>query len=54
MNNNDNKPKPASEADAPKLPKVTEQPAGEIGGPKGLEPTRFGDWSDDKGRCTDF
>lgn len=30
------------------------QPAGEIGGPKGLEPTRFGDRSDDKGRCTDF
>lgn len=25
----------------------------EIGGPKGLEPTRFGDW-EQKGRCTDF
>jgi hypothetical protein len=26
---------------------------GEIGGPKGLEPTRFGDW-ERKGRCIDF
>ncbi|MEQ8233852.1 MAG: DUF1674 domain-containing protein [Gammaproteobacteria bacterium] len=25
----------------------------EIGGPKGLEPTRFGDW-ERKGRCIDF
>jgi hypothetical protein len=25
----------------------------EVGGPKGLEPTRFGDWEKD-GRCTDF
>ncbi|HQT66310.1 MAG: DUF1674 domain-containing protein [Rhodospirillales bacterium 20-60-12] len=31
---------------APKLPK-------EIGGPKGPEPTRYGDW-EQKGRCTDF
>lgn len=29
------------------------QPPGEIGGPKGLEPTRFGDW-EFKGRCSDF
>ncbi|SDH10666.1 DUF1674 domain-containing protein [Roseospirillum parvum] len=29
-------------------------PAGrEIGGPKGPEPTRYGDW-EQKGRCTDF
>ena len=27
--------------------------AGEVGGPKGLEPTRFGDWERD-GRCVDF
>jgi hypothetical protein len=32
--------------------KKTEQPA-EIGGPKGLEPTRFGDW-ERGGRCSDF
>lgn len=25
----------------------------EIGGPKGLEPTRYGDW-ERNGRCTDF
>jgi len=25
----------------------------ETGGPKGPEPTRFGDW-EQKGRCTDF
>lgn len=26
---------------------------GEIGGPKGLEPTRYGDW-EKAGRCIDF
>ena len=34
----------------------TPAPAGnvdEIGGPKGPEPTRFGDW-ERKGRCSDF
>lgn len=25
----------------------------EVGGPKGLEPTRYGDW-EKAGRCTDF
>lgn len=29
------------------------QPAGEQNGPKGPEPTRYGDW-EQKGRCTDF
>jgi len=29
-----------------------ERPA-EIGGPKGLEPTRYGDW-EKSGRCVDF
>lgn len=28
-------------------------PGGEVGGPRGLEPTRFGDW-ERKGRCSDF
>ncbi|HYD30176.1 MAG TPA: DUF1674 domain-containing protein [Azospirillaceae bacterium] len=32
----------------PQPPKVAE-----IGGPKGPEPTRFGDW-EHKGRCIDF
>ena len=36
----------ASKPTDPKLPP-------EIGGPKGPEPTRFGDW-EQKGRCTDF
>lgn len=27
--------------------------AAEVGGPKGLEPTRYGDWERD-GRCVDF
>lgn len=28
-------------------------PPKEYGGPKGLEPTRFGDW-EKNGRCSDF
>jgi hypothetical protein len=28
-------------------------PGGEIGGPKGPEPTRYGDW-ERNGRCLDF
>jgi hypothetical protein len=38
-----------SKAEAPPAPK----PPKEIGGPKGPEPTRYGDW-EVKGRCTDF
>jgi len=34
-------------------PAPPKQPPGEIGGPRGLEPTRFGDW-EFKGRCSDF
>jgi hypothetical protein len=30
-----------------------EQPAREIGGPEGPEPTRYGDW-ERNGRCVDF
>ena len=29
------------------------KPPAEAGGPKGLEPTRYGDW-ERKGRCIDF
>ena len=29
------------------------KPVKEIGGPKGPEPTRYGDW-ERKGRCVDF
>jgi len=32
---------------------VAEQPAGERNGPRGPEPTRFGDW-EKGGRCYDF
>lgn len=28
-------------------------PKGEVGGPSGLEPTRYGDW-EKNGRCSDF
>ena len=40
----------SDEAAPPPPPK---QPPGEIGGPRGPEPTRFGDW-ECKGRCSDF
>jgi hypothetical protein len=39
-------PAPAAKPQPPTLPK-------EIGGAKGPEPTRYGDW-EYKGRCTDF
>jgi len=42
----DSKPVAASDAAPKKQPK-------EIGGPKGPEPTRYGDWERD-GRCVDF
>jgi len=38
-------------SDSKKTAKVTQ--AQEIKGPKGPEPTRFGDW-ERKGRCVDF
>ena len=45
-------PGPVAAGDSgPPLP--PEQPPGEIGGPGGPEPTRFGDW-ERKGRCSDF
>lgn len=34
-------------------PAVVIQKTGETGGPKGPEPTRYGDW-EKGGRCTDF
>jgi hypothetical protein len=46
-----------NENGASKVPEVIKDdaPAGprEIGGPKGPEPTRYGDW-EVGGRCTDF
>ena len=35
------------------IPATVKQKPGEIGGPRGPEPTRYGDW-ESKGRCTDF
>ena len=47
---------PATDSDAPQVSK-DEKPetpvVEEIGGPKGPDPTRFGDWSVN-GRCIDF
>jgi hypothetical protein len=44
-------------ADRPEAPAARPRPAvtlpKEIGGAKGPEPTRYGDW-EHKGRCTDF
>ncbi|HXC90559.1 MAG TPA: DUF1674 domain-containing protein [Stellaceae bacterium] len=39
----------------PAMPAPSQPPAppAEIGGPKGPEPTRYGDW-EYNGRCTDF
>jgi hypothetical protein len=42
--------KPALEE---KEPKPAPTPPREIGGPRGPEPTRYGDW-EINGRCTDF
>ena len=36
-----------------KKAKDDRQESEEVGGPKGLEPTRYGDW-ERKGRCIDF
>lgn len=43
----------AAPAGAPAHPLRKPAPSGEIGGPKGPEPTRYGDW-ELKGRCIDF
>jgi len=41
------------EAEARRLAAEVAEPPPEQGGPKGLEPTRFGDW-ERKGLATDF
>jgi hypothetical protein len=43
---------PAEDAAAVEKPVPPKMPK-EIGGPKGPEPTRYGDW-EVKGRCSDF
>ena len=49
----DQEPKVESGKTPEMAPKTAPQTAAEIGGPKGPEPTRFGDW-EQKGRCSDF
>lgn len=53
---------PSNKKDPKELPeKKKDQPSSkeswqgveELGGPKGLEPTRYGDW-ESNGRCSDF
>jgi hypothetical protein len=44
---------PVPEQEPPAPPRGPEQPPGEVNGPTGPEPTRFGDW-EKGGRCTDF
>lgn len=46
-------PDPAPNPDKDAVRAGPKQKAGEIGGPPGPEPTRYGDW-ELKGRCTDF
>lgn len=45
-------PVPENDAASPEHGMPVQKP-GEIGGPRGPEPTRYGDW-ESKGRCTDF
>lgn len=40
-------------ADPPAVPETVPETLPETGGPKGPEPTRYGDW-ERKGRCIDF
>ena len=49
--NDDTKTPPRPPAESPK-PETPPMPT-EIGGPKGPEPTRYGDW-ERKGRVSDF
>jgi hypothetical protein len=43
--------RPGQDTDRPAITPAT--PTGEIGGPEGPEPTRYGDW-ERKGICVDF
>jgi hypothetical protein len=46
-------PDPGSKLPPAPAPRPPESRPKEIGGPKGPEPTRYGDW-EQNGRCTDF
>ncbi|MBU6397844.1 MAG: DUF1674 domain-containing protein [Rhodospirillales bacterium] len=49
---NDSTPSAKPEPQATPQPEAPKPPK-EIGGPKGPEPTRYGDW-EKNGRCSDF
>jgi hypothetical protein len=42
-----------SPVESEKGPESTKTEPAEYGGPKGLEPTRYGDW-EKRGKCVDF
>lgn len=44
---------PSPEAATTPMPEKPADAKKEVGGPKGLEPTRYGDW-EKGGRCIDF
>ena len=48
-----NKPETAAESEVVTGTSPSSEHTSEIGGPKGLEPTRYGDW-EVNGRCSDF
>ena len=50
-----NKPEPEEKLPAAEKPEPSskDKTPREIGGPKGLDPTRYGDW-EKNGRCIDF
>ncbi|MDT4288289.1 DUF1674 domain-containing protein [Methylomonas sp. MO1] len=53
--NTKQEPPESAQTESEKTPSTEQNPAlpTEINGPKGPEPTRFGDW-ERKGRCVDF
>jgi hypothetical protein len=53
MNNSDDDKSPTPEEDATQENDEQSLKKKEIGGPKGLEPTRYGDW-ERNGRAYDF
>jgi hypothetical protein len=53
MNDDDGKPVAGQTAPPAEPSGAVQKPPREIGGPKGPEPTRYGDW-ERNGRCTDF
>lgn len=53
LTDRDQQPEPANAPPAQEQVQEQQPQPKEIGGPKGLEPTRYGDW-EKAGRCIDF